>query len=190
MLKRNLWTFVCVCMLAHTTISWAGDPGVAAIVDGKKITTAELDSRVLKTNMKLAQSLYNARKAILDDVVMEKLLEAEAKKKGVTAEALLKERIAAKAAPVTEDDVKAYFDANTVRMRGRKLEQVASQIKQLLNRQRKSAARAALLAELTKGASVKIVLDPPRAEVIVAANDPMKGPKDAKVTVVEYSDFQ
>jgi acetyl-CoA synthetase len=39
-------------------------------------------------------------------------------------------------------------------------------------------------------AKVQITLDAPRVEVKVAANDPAKGPADAKVTVVEFSEFQ
>lgn len=194
MLKRNLWAIVCVCGLAHCAVRAespaGGEPGVAAVVDGEKITLNELDARALKSNMKLAQSLYDARRAVLDDLLMERLLAAEAKKKGVTAEELLKSRIEAKATPVTDADAKAYYDANVARMRGRTLEQVASQIKLMLRNQRGSGARAAVLAELMKDASVKIVLDAPRADVAVAANDPMKGPKDAKVTIVEFSDFQ
>jgi SurA-like N-terminal domain len=194
MLKRNFWAMACVCTLAHAT-TWAaparaGDPGVAAVVNGKTITTAELDARALQKNMKLAQQVYDARKAVLDDLVMEKLLAKEAKQKGVTPEALLKERLAAKAAPVTDADAKKFYDANTGRMRGRTLEQVSTQIKLLLTRQGLSAAKANLLKELRKDASVKIMLDAPRAEVIIAANDPSKGPKDAVITIVEFSDFQ
>jgi protein-disulfide isomerase len=164
--------------------------GVAAVVGGETITLSELDARALKSNMKLAQSLYDARRKVLDDLLMERLLAAEAKTKGVTAEELLKSRIEAKATPVTDADAKAYYDANVARMRGRTLEQVASQITLMLRNQRGDAARAAVLAELMKDASVKIVLDAPRADVVIAANDPMKGSKDAKVTIVEFSDFQ
>ncbi len=194
MLNRKLWTIACFGMLAIAT-TWAesaraGDSGVAAVVDGQKITTAELDARALKKNMKLAQQVYDARKEVLDELVMEKLLAKEAKEKGVTPEALLKEKIKATAAPVTDADAKKFYDENTKRMGGRTLEQVSTQIKLLLTRQGLAAARTSLMAELSKTASVQITLDAPRADVKIAANDPSKGPKDAKITIVEFSDFQ
>ena len=46
------------------------------------------------------------------------------------------------------------------------------------------------LGELKKTAEVKIALDAPRAKVVVAANDPVQGPADAKVSIVIYSEFQ
>jgi protein-disulfide isomerase len=34
------------------------------------------------------------------------------------------------------------------------------------------------------------MLEPPRVEVTLAANDPSRGPAAAPVTIVEYSDYQ
>ena len=41
-----------------------------------------------------------------------------------------------------------------------------------------------------KGAGVKVMLDPPRYTVAVAANDPVRGVASAPVTIVEFSDYQ
>jgi len=193
MLKTRHWAMACLCagMIAQTAVRVeASDSDVAAVVNGKKITTAELDAKALRTNMKLAQSVYDARKKVLDDIIMEKLLESEAKSKGMTPSALLEQRIAAKTRPVSDASVQAYYNTNKGRMRGRTLEQVGGQIRAMLVRQNKASARASVLAELKKNAKVKITLDPPRADVAFASNDPVKGPKDAKVTIVEFSDFQ
>jgi protein-disulfide isomerase len=35
-----------------------------------------------------------------------------------------------------------------------------------------------------------VLLDPPRQEVAVAANDPVKGPANAPITIIEFSDYQ
>src|SRR3989304_6073960 len=50
------------------------EPGGAATIGGKPVTIQELDAKALKTDMKLAQSLYDARRAALDQVLMERLL--------------------------------------------------------------------------------------------------------------------
>jgi hypothetical protein len=168
----------------------AKDAGVAAYVDDKPITTAELDEKVLKTNMKLAQQLYDARKAAVDQVILERVYAKEAAEKKVSVDEIVKAKVAEKAKPVTDEEVQAYYNANQARMGGKPLDQMTAQIKQFLGGQRETEARNALLAEARAAAKVRMVLDAPRAEVAVAANDPAKGPASAKVTVVEFSEFQ
>ena len=178
-------------------VAWAGEdakagakPNVAAYIGDSPITTDELDAKILKTNMKLAQDLYNARKAAVDEVILDRALGADAKAKNVTVDQLLKEKVAAKVAPVTDAEVSAYVETNKARMGGKTLEQVSGQVKSYLTQQKETEARDGILKEIKSSANVRITLDAPRAEIKLAANDPIKGPKDAKVTVVEYSDFQ
>jgi len=166
------------------------DPGVAATIGGKPVTIQELDAKAMKTDMKLAQTLYDARRAALDQVLMERLLAEDATAQKITVDELIKKRVAEKAKPVTDADVEAYFKANSARMGGKTLEQISPQIRPFLVTQQETEAKNNLLAELKTKADVKVILDPPRADVIIAANDPVKGPKDAKVTIVEYSEFQ
>jgi hypothetical protein len=166
------------------------DPGVAATIGGKPVTMQELDAKALKTDMKLAQSLYDARRAALDQVLMERLLGDDAAAQKITVDELIRKRVAEKATPVTDADVEAYYKANSARMGGKPLEQVTAQIRPFLTSQKETDAKSSLLAELKTKADVKIALDPPRADMVIAANDPFKGPKDAKVTIVEYSEFQ
>lgn len=170
----------------------APDPqaDVAAKFGNETISLKEIDEKLLKTNMKLAQDLYNARRAALDQLVMERLLAADAKAKNVTVDQLIKEKVAEKVQPVTDAEVSTYYEANKGRMGGKTLEQVGPQIKQQLASQRQNVARDALIKELKQTAQVKVTLDPPRALVTLAANDPVKGPATAKVTIVEFSEFQ
>jgi hypothetical protein len=182
------------------TVAWAqapakpdapkADPGVAATIGGKPVTLQELDAKALKTDMKLAQSLYDARRKALDEVLMERLLGEEAATQKITVDQLIQKRIAEKVKPVTDADVEAFFKANSARMGGKTLEQVSAQIKNQLTSQQQNDARNNLLADLKGKADVKVSLDPPRAAVVTADNDPIKGPKNAKVTIHEYSDFQ
>jgi len=166
------------------------DPGVAATIGGKPVTIQELDAKALGKDMKLAQSLYDARRAALDQVLMERLLGDDAAAQKISVDDLIKKRVAEKAKPVTDADVEAYYKANSARMGGKTLEQVTAQIRPFLVTQQETEAKSNLLAELRTKADVKVILDPPRADVVIAANDPVKGPKDAKVTIVEYSEFQ
>ena len=166
------------------------DPGVAATIGGKPVTIQELDAKAVKKDMKLAQSLYDARRAALDEVLMDRLLGEDAAAQKITVDELIRKRVAEKVKPVTDADVEAYYKANSARMGGKTLEQTSAQIRPFLTTQQETDAKSNLLAELKAKADVKVLLDAPRAEVVIAANDPVKGPKDAKVTIVEFSEFQ
>jgi hypothetical protein len=167
-----------------------GDASVAAYIGGKAISMAELDAKALGTNMKLAQSLYDARLKALNQMVMERLLAEEAKAQGTTVEAVINKRVAELAKPVTDAEVEAFYNARKAQMRGQSLEAISGRIKQYLASQRTTEARDDLLKEVKQKSDVRITLEPPRIDVITAANDPVMGPADAKVTIVEYADFQ
>jgi hypothetical protein len=121
---------------------------------------------------------------------MERLLADEAAAKGVSLDAHISARIAEKATPVTDAEIESFYNARRSQMRGQSLQDMSGRIRQYLASQRTSEARQTLLDELKKGADVRITLDPPRAEVVISANDPVKGPPTAKVTIAEYVDFQ
>jgi protein-disulfide isomerase len=64
-----------------------------------------------------------------------------------------------------------------------------SQVEQFLRQERAGQRRAEFMAGLRAKAGVKVMLDAPRVTV-AAGDDPSKGPADAPVTIVEFSDFQ
>jgi len=163
---------------------------VVAKVGERAITLEEVDKKALAANFKIYSDLYSARFGALDELIGDILMEQESKAKGITKDELVKKEITAKIQPVTDADVKTWFDQNQQKMQGRTLEQVAGQIKPFLQRQRDEEARDAYVGSLKKAASVKLMLEPPRQDVKVAASDPAKGPASAPITIVEYSDFQ
>jgi protein-disulfide isomerase len=75
-------------------------------------------------------------------------------------------------------------------MQGRTLEQMSTQMKTYLANQSRQGAMNVLLASLRDKNPVETLLEPPRVAVTIAANDPTKGPADAPVQVLEFSDFQ
>jgi len=68
------------------------------------------------------------------------------------------------------------------------LDQVREQIVSVIGNQQRRGSVQKIIDELRTAANLQIDLPPPRVEV--AANGPARGPKDAKVTIVEFSDFQ
>lgn len=195
MFRIGYWTIpgVGLTLFACAT-AWsappAGQSDVAAQVNGKPVTISELDAKVRKTNRKLFQQLYDARRAALDTILIERLLAAEAAKSGKTAVALFNERITARLEAVTDKEIEAYYKQNRGQMRGSKLAVASPKIRTYLVGEKRTKARNNVLAELKRAGDVKIVMGPPRSPMVVAANDPTKGPATAKVTILEFSDFQ
>ncbi len=170
-------------------------PGEAARIGDRVITVKEVDDAWSKAqpveHTRATQLLYEGRKAALDQMIADMLIEQAAKAKGLTASQFADAEIAKRAAPVGDADVTAFYEQNKARMQGKPLEEMRPAIRSFLEQQQLAAARAALVAELKKsGPPVRLALDPPRREVTVAATDPARGPADAPVTIVEFSDYQ
>jgi len=166
-----------------------GDDSIAAKIGDVVITNAELDKEVRKKNSTAFQAYYDARKQVLDQMITQSLIDAEVAKRGISESQLQAEQTA-NIAPVTDAEVQAFYAQNQAQMGGRTIEQMGPQILQYLTGQRTSTVMRDFVANLKKNAGVQIMLDPPRSEVKIAANDPRRGAEGAPITLVEFSDFQ
>jgi protein-disulfide isomerase len=168
---------------------------VVAEVNGRPITLAEVDAKWQEFDAaeraRVTQLLYQSRRNMLDVVVGDVLIADAAKAANLSVDAYTERELARRLQPVTDADVQRFFDENKERTQGRTLEQLRQPILEFLGGQRQQQARAKLVDDLrNKAANVRVMLEPPRVEVTLAANDPSLGPAAAPVTVVEYSDYQ
>jgi len=168
---------------------------VVATVGSKSITLAEVDERALQQStanfgsVKLAQALYEARRAAIDEIVSTALLDAEAKARGVERSSVVEKEITSKITPVGDVDVANWYQANQARVQGASLDQVRAPIRAYLTQQRVEDARQAYVETLKAKTPVHVKLDPPRIKV-ATTNAPAKGPATAPIEIVEFSDFQ
>ena len=172
-------------------------PGeTVATVGGAAITLGEVDDKALEQpvsnfgSAKLSQALYEARRGALDDIVANRLMDAAAKAAGVDRSALIEREITAKVAPVTDAEIAAWYQANQGRLQGAPLEQVKQPIRAFLTQERMQGIRAQYIDGLKAKTVVKVMLDPPRQRVEMVASSPSRGPANAPVEVVDFSDFQ
>jgi len=197
---QSIWTRTGLC--AVLTVAFAATPGsgcraadkqagagnVLAIVDGKPITEADVRKSASADFESLehdyAQKRYDLLQTGVDRLVEQRLIAAEAAKRGTTEEELLA-TITTK--PVTDADVDLFYQQNQARIRGTK-EQMEPQIREYLEQLGQDRAQKAFVAELRGKHSVDIRLEPLRVDV--AATGPALGPADAPVTIVEFADFQ
>lgn len=163
---------------------------VAARIGDESITLDEVDANLQKTNPQAYQQIFDARQAALDQMISERLLAAEAESRGLSL-AQLQQDLAAGAPAVTDAEIESFYNQQRARMGDRTLEQMSQQIRAFLIRQKQQQAIGNLLADLRQKGGVEILMEPPRMDVRVAANDPAKGgPEGAPILLVEFSEFQ
>jgi len=160
-----------------------------AVIQGEGITQGELDEWIKdelfrdQTDDLAASSLYELRSRSLEGLIDERVLEAEAARRGVSTEELMRLERAALPA-IADEQVTDFYEKNKEKMGGASRDQVADRIRSFLE----GARDVEIRTELRKRAKVEVLLVPPR--VTVAAEGPSVGPVGAPVTIVEFSDFQ
>ncbi|HLA78135.1 MAG TPA: thioredoxin domain-containing protein [Vicinamibacteria bacterium] len=175
---------------ASVAVPTASAEDVVAEVAGGKITLAEVDRKAAGRLARVRDEEYEARKQALDELVAEKLVAKEAAARGMTSEALLKAEVDDKVKKPEKTEIETLYTINKDRVGGRSLAEVAPQIERQMLAQRLAERRAAFHSDLKTKAAVQVSLPQPRTAVNIPADAPSLGPKDAKVTVVEFLDYQ
>jgi len=165
---------------------------VAAVIDGERITYADLEAHmqqqfIEQVRQQPADRLYEMRETAVRDLVEQHIVETEARARGITPEALRKEVLAEAGEPSVEE-VAAWYAANQGRLRGARLEDVASNIAELLQEERRSMVWNGFLTPKLEALDWQMVLAPPRQEL--EATRLVRGPVDAPVTIMTFSDYQ
>ena len=92
--------------------------GVAARVDEQVITMQELEKALAAQLAKLQEQKYQLIQSKLDELIEGRLLEQEAKRRGMTVEALLKAEVSSKVPEVTDAEITSFITENKARLRG------------------------------------------------------------------------
>jgi len=167
-----------------------GGPVVLKVGD-RTFTLEELDEKGMTFNLKPYQDLYEHRRQVVEQLINDMLLDQEAAKRSISRDELLRVEVTDKAAEIPDADVTAFYEQNKVSMGGRPLDDdLRVQIRQFLGQQRRAFAHQTFVKQLREGVNVEVLLDAPRVNIVVADGEPAKGPANAPVTIVEYSDFQ
>jgi protein-disulfide isomerase len=116
------------------------------------------------------------------------LLRKDADRQGLTFEAYLEQEIGAKIEGPTDEQIQRFYDQQKARI-GRPLEEVRSQIERVLQQELVRQAHNALVEKLREGVDIKVTVDPPRVEV-AEETVRVRGPENAPVSIIEFSDFQ
>jgi protein-disulfide isomerase len=164
--------------------------GVVAEVNGGPILASELEQRAASRLTRLRQEEYEIRRQALDELIAERLVAAEAAKRGVSAEELLRREVDGKTAPPLQSQVQVIYEQNKARFGSASRNEALARIGEVLGERATEARRAAFEKELRDAARVSVRLEAPRATVAIPAGAPATGPAKAPVTIVEFTDYQ
>jgi protein-disulfide isomerase len=167
------------------------EPGVAARVADEVVTLDEIEKAVASQLAQLDEQRYQLMQSKLEELIAGRLLAREAKRRGIAVEELLKAEVVSKVPEVTEADVTTFITQN----KGRLQEETAElrlKVRGYLREQKVAQQRSAYVASLERSAKVERFLEEPEPHRVTVKVEGAfaKGPKDAPVTIVEFSDFQ
>ena len=158
------------------------------MVGGQTIYDDDLVPFVQGQVFQLRLQEYEVKSKALENLVNQKLLEAEAKKRGIPTEKLLEQEVDAKVPEPTEAELQALYIVQKEQLR-KSFDEIKAQLQQLLKQAKLQQARQDYYKRLREQAGVSIFLQKPKVEV---AYDParLRGNPKAPVVIVEFSDFQ
>ena len=173
----------------------AGPTEVAARVGDRVITVAQVDeawrAADAASQAQAVQAVYDGRRQALDRLVADVLIEQAAKAKGVSADQLVRDEMKRRTKPLADAEIDTFYEQNRGRMQGKPLDEMRGPIRSFLEQQQAAGVREAIVADLRKaGPPISVALEPPRQTIETAASDPSRGPADAPVVLVEFSDYQ
>ncbi len=165
--------------------------GKIAEVDGQSIRVSDLQKYAGREIAAQRENLYKLEKQKLDEYINAFLLTREARRRGVSVETLLDEEVNSKILPVGDDEVAVFYKLDRARI-PLDFDKAREAIRAYLRNQKIDAQKALFFKSLRSKAKVITYLKPPpvfRANVSVEG-EPFKGPAKARVTIVNFEDFQ
>lgn len=169
------------------------DDQVVATWEGGKLTYGELrdkaSSDLDKAYVEYLKKAHQIEQQTLEGYATQQIVEARAKDKGMSEQDFLRSMLPE--GKVTEKELKDFFEQNKARIQG-SYEENKEKIRGFLQSQQQRTGMQKAIEKIQKEAKLELSLpapDLPKASFELAGR-PSKGPDDAKVTIVEFSDFQ
>ena len=182
-----LGIFAIVPAALQTISATATRSDVLAVVDGQAFTRTQMEEEMGASLQPLQRSIYSIEFEWVKKKVDASLLDREAKRSGTDAGTLLAARLSA-VKPAADGEIDARLTAKGLERNAENVTRISGELL-AENRER---ARVEYLGELAKGHRIEVFLKPPRVTAlqIDLASAKVIGPRDAKVQLVVFSDFQ
>jgi protein-disulfide isomerase len=170
-----------------------------AVVNGETITEKQvqteaaadldkLETKRLQFESGLARDKQTVMENQLNQMIEDRLLTAEAKKQGTTTDKLVEGEVDKKVAAPSDEAILKFYNDNKARING-SFADTARDIRDYLMDREHEKVFSAYIESLKKDYKVTSYIEPVRTTVATAGY-PSKGPANAAVTIVEFSDFE
>ncbi len=161
-----------------------------AEVDGEAISAQELTEASSALLARLEQQAYRIKQAKLQELIEDRLLAHEARRRNVSLQSLIETEITAKSGAVTKEEIDTLYEVYEKRLQKPESE-VEGQLRSLLLERKIKARRHEFARTLQANAKVSVYLDlPTPARAVLGVDGPSRGAAGAPVTIVEFEDFQ
>ncbi|HLA12752.1 MAG TPA: thioredoxin domain-containing protein [Pyrinomonadaceae bacterium] len=190
-LVRRLRTTVPVVMGANLSTPNLAPATVVATVGGVSLPFGQLSERLKPILYDLRLRTYLQTKDALDRTITDLLLIAEANRRNVPPEEIVRSEVTSKMRLPTEAEIAKFYTENKSRIQG-DLNSVRNELANYLQEEEQQRLEGLMAERLRRDAEVKLLITEPEAprQAISVDDDPARGSATAPVTIVEFTDFQ
>lgn len=176
---------------AQNFIYKKSENGVVLNFEGKEVKSDEIFADIKGDIFSKEMEIYEMKMAKVKAHLLKVVMEADPRKKGLTNDQFL-EKYLAKDLKVNKAEIDAFIKERKI-PQAQVNPETEKRIKAYLLVNKKKEALEKYVAKKTKKNPPMISIEKPerpKFNIVVTDKDPKWGGKDAKVTLVEYSDFQ
>ncbi len=160
---------------------------VVVEVDGAKLTAADVERKKSGSLFQARNAFYQAQRKAVEEFVDDYILERQAEREHLTVAQLIEKHVTSTLPKdPSEESLRIYFEGVQTT---ETFEAVRPQIVEHIRQARLDKAKAAYMNGLKSETKVALRLAAPRVPVSLK-DTPLRGRPDAKVTIVEYADFE
>ncbi len=165
--------------------------GVVAKIGNEEITEEMLVGDDKLDFFDLKKREYDLRMSRLEKLLIDKLVGAEAKKANLSLDEFINKKVLSGGIKVSDEKLKKFVADKHIPENQASNPQIKERIIAYIQAGERQEMVEQYLAKLTKSSPVEVYFNKPKlVEQVDAGNAPFFGKKDAKVTIVEFSDFQ
>jgi protein-disulfide isomerase len=164
----------------------------AAKVGDEVIILEEVEQAVSAELATIEEQRFALLDEKLEQLIGDRLLAQEAKKRGMSVEQLLKAEVNAKVPEVMDTEVTTFISQNKAQLPPLGDAELKLKVRDYLRGGRVGERRTAFVESLRAQSAVAVYLEAPASARVVVSGDKgfTRGAKDASVTIVEFSDYQ
>jgi protein-disulfide isomerase len=164
---------------------------VLVSVSGDPLRVDSINERMKAYAYKMQRRIYSIRREILDRRVNDLLIVAEANKRKIAPEEIVRTEITDKVKAPTDAEVAKFYEQNKANIKD-DLAGARVAIANYLQQQQQEELEVALANKLRTSGNLKILLREPEAPVmnVTLGAGASRGDVNSPVTMVEFTDFQ